>query len=126
MITMENTKDANRIPHEARALGIVQTALGTPMTYAGTRYLAACLALVMENEDRFLSLQNYVFAPAARRYGVKTHCIERGIRTVILRCWAGGSVPPLQEMVPFPLKAIPTVGELLSLLYRYAVPENRI
>lgn len=123
---MKNTKDKTEIIDETRALRIVQQSLNVPMTYAGIRYLASCLALVMENEDRFFCLQKSVFAPAARRYGVKTHCIERGIRTVILHCWAGGAVPPLQEMVPFSLKTIPTVGELLSLLYQYAVPENRI
>ena len=125
MIKMESTKDTSQIPNEARALRIVQQALDVPMTYTGIRYLAACLALVTENEDRFFCLQRSVFAPAAERYGVKNHFIERGIRTVILRCWAGGSVPPLLEMIPYSLKTIPTVGELLDLLYRYAVPENR-
>lgn len=124
MIKMENTKDTNKLPNESSALLIVQKALGAPITYAGTHYLAACLALVMENEDRFFCLQRYVFPPAAERYGVKLHCIERGIRTVILHCWTGGAVPPLLEMIPFPLKTIPTVGELLELLYRYAVPGN--
>ena len=90
--------------------------LGIRTNYKGYYYLVDALTLIMEDENRLLSIGTELFPAIALKYQTDVRCIERNIRTVIKVCW--------ESISPYPLESPPTVGEFLDILFWHLVREK--
>lgn len=98
--------------------------LGIRTNYKGYYYLVDALTLIMEDENRLLSIGTELFPAIALKYQTDVRCIERNIRTVIKVCWESTACQKLQSISPYPLESPPTVGEFLDILFWHLVREK--
>ena len=98
--------------------------LGIRTNYKGYYYLVDALTLIMEDENRLLSIGTELFPAIALKYQTDVRCIERNIRTVIKVCWESTACQRLKSISPYPLESPPTVGEFLDILFWHLVREK--
>lgn len=106
------------------AIKTLSFTLGIRNSYKGYYYLVDSLSLIIEDENRLLSIGTELFPVIASKYHTDVRCIERNIRTVINACWKSSACEKLRSICPYPLETRPTVGEFLDILFWYLLQEQ--
>ncbi len=83
--------------------------------YRGYRQTVMALKLILQDEDRLYAVVEKVYNKVADQCGCNPHCVERNIRTIIIRAWRQ-QPQRLQKMARYELTSEPTASEFLDIL----------
>lgn len=97
--------------------------LGVGKRFKGYRMIVIAVELGIENEDRLLCAQEFLYKPIAQRLGCDFRSVERDIRTVIAHAWRCNP-DYLSHLAGFSLTYPPTVGQFLDILVTFSLREQ--
>lgn len=92
-ISSYHSADSMPLQHSIAVPGVGQInemlkQLGIPKTLQGHRYLLDAISMVSADESLAISLTKRLYPDIARRHGVSSYAVERGIRYAVELCWA--------------------------------------
>lgn len=94
-------------------------ALGIKRTYKGYYHLATAIQLVLDNEDRLLYINKWLYNDVAKLHDTTSFCIERNIRTVNFYCWNKGNRKLLCKLAGYHLDSKPSNAELIDIIAQF-------
>ncbi len=97
----------------------VLSKLGGSRCGLGYHFITTAMELLLKKEDGFLNLYRQVYPKVAEIHHVKTHCVERNIRTFIKGCYLKGNRSFLNEIACCKIDHQPTVKEFLDMIFNY-------
>lgn len=104
-------------------------AYGVPSHLSGYRYLQSAVRRTMEDRSVLRGITKILYPDVAREYNTTAHCVERSIRSAVLKGWESGQPEkrrryfgPLfeeQETAPSNARFISDLVEFLQMGYVY-------
>ena len=98
--------------------------LGITRNYRGYQQVCMAVELVLERPERLHRIMHDVYFVVAKEYGCSPLCVERNIRTIIIKAWRC-NYSRLCEIANCNLLSPPTVAEFVDLLSTY-IDERKI
>lgn len=92
--------------------------LGITRNYRGCKQMSIAVELVCENPDRLNHITKDVYCVVANKCGCSALCVERNIRTIILKVWKNHS-SRLCDIAGYQLIIPPTVAEFIDIVAMY-------
>ncbi len=93
--------------------------LGGSKCSLGYYFTKTVMELLLKEEEGFLNLYHRVYPKVTEIYHVKTHSVERNIRTFIKECYLRGNRSFLNEIARCEVDHMPSVKEFLDMLFNY-------
>lgn len=92
--------------------------MGITAKYKGFRQTILAVQLALQDEECLEQITEKIYWRVADQIGCDRSCVERDIRTIILRAWRIDP-GPLQQLAGRPLSSVPTVSEFITDLTAY-------
>ncbi len=92
--------------------------LGVTRNYTGYQQFYIAIELVLEDENRLLTIGKDLYTPIAKRFNCNTPTIERNIRTIINHVWRTNR-EFLFKIAGFPMYMQPTVSQFIDIVSNY-------
>lgn len=98
--------------------------LGITRNYRGFKQVCIAVELIKEHPERLHNVMQNVYYVVAKECGCSPLCVERNIRTIILKAW-NCNYSRLCEIANCNLLSPPTAAEFVDLLSTY-IDERKI
>ncbi|MBQ8893077.1 MAG: sporulation initiation factor Spo0A C-terminal domain-containing protein [Clostridia bacterium] len=92
--------------------------LGISRSYRGHFQSLLATSLVLEDSRRLGAVNNEIYSIVALQCQCSSKCIERNIRTVVLKAWHTNP-QRLSEIAGYPLQNSPTASQFIDMLSSY-------
>lgn len=92
--------------------------LGIPKTIDGHVYLAYAIAETIQDQARTDFITKELYPDIARQYSTTASCVERSMRTAVMRCWKSER-EALCEIAGTMLTERPTNSEFIQFVARH-------
>lgn len=97
--------------------------LGVGRRLKGYKMTVLAVNLAIEDEERLLCAQEFLYKPIAAKLNCDFRTVERDIRTVIEHAWLFNP-SYLAHLAGFPLAYPPTVSQFLDILVSFSLRER--
>ena len=97
--------------------------LGVGRRLKGYKMTVLAVNLAIEDEERLLCAQEFLYKPIAAKLGCDFRNVERDIRTVIEHAWRTNP-SYLVHLAGYPLAYPPTVRQFLDILVSFSLRER--
>ncbi len=88
---------------------------GLSRKYRGYPVLICAVRMTITDEDQTSPITKKLYARVAEECDCPTYCVEKNIRTVIMRAWKVNRTY-MEELAGYPLGAPPTVSEFIDIV----------
>lgn len=91
--------------------------------YIGYQFAVFACEILCENRQHRLSVTRDIYDVVAKRFGCKTHNVERNIRTIISHAWKN-TPERFSQLAGYALCTPPTVAQFLYMVSQQACKEH--